>query len=280
MSVIKYMYWTSTVVLLTFISFSCKKDTSNVEPETFDDSNKPYFEQDIEDDSYLLKPWNYESPANAQRDYPLLVYLHGRGYNGTPLSFIGYENDEFKKTYPSFVYMPHSDGQFNVDVLISKIENVRSQYRINNYRIYLIGYSMGAYWAAPLANKLEDEGIFFAGIISQAGLSNNCDYEEAVLNKTSIWIHVGDQDGNYTKSQERFSIIRDYLTGSGAASSSSDITIPGSTDYSGTTETLTITGIEVMKNTVYNNVGHGVSHFPFNNPAVMEWLYSQDYYKR
>lgn len=268
----------SIVIICFLFAFliACKKDKKEVIPEAFEESNKPFFEQNIEDDSYLLKPWNYELSYNSKRNYPLLVYLHGRGYTGGPFSFIGYQNDDFKKEYPCFVYMPHSDGQWNVDLLISKIDKVKSQYRINNSRIYLIGYSMGAYWAAPLANKLEDDGIFFAGIISQAGLSNHSDYEAEVLDKTSLWIHVGELDGNYTRSQERFADIKNYLTSKGASSNTSDITIESYNTYNGRTETLTLNGSEVMKNTVYFDVGHGVSHFPFSNPGLMQWLFSQN----
>ncbi len=263
------------LLLLITISISCKKD-SNSEPEVFDETNKPFFTYNEEDDSYLLKPWNYELKNNAGRTYPLVIYLHGKGYNGKPPSFVGYENDEFKSTYPSFVYMPHSAGQYNVDILISKLENILSQYRIDLSRIYIIGYSMGAYWSAPLANKLKDEEVYFAGIVSQAGLSNHSNSDNSVLDKTSIWIHLGDQDGNYNKSQERFDLIKEYLTGKGGVYNTSGINISGSTVYTGTTETITLKGLEVVKNTVYENVGHGVSHFPFNNPEVMEWLFSQN----
>ncbi len=269
-----------SVVFLVITFLSCNKDEVNRAPEVFDDASEPFFEYNINDDSYCLNPWNYEADANYKRVYPLVVYLHGKGYNGTPPSFVGYKNKEFKKAHPSFVYMPHTAGQYNVDDLIGKIKNLMEQYRIDKTRMYVIGYSMGAYWSAPLANKLEDEGIFFAAIVSMAGLSNNSNYKNEVLDKTSIWIHVGDQDGNYNKSQERFSLIKDHFLEKGASVEVSEFNISETSKYPGTTETFKLNNIEIIKNTVYEGVGHGVSHFPFQNPAVINWLFAQNINKR
>ncbi len=252
--------------------------------EDFEESNKPFFEQNISDDSYLLTPWNYEKESNLNRDYPLVIYLHGKGSAGNPVSFFGKDNDDYKKRYPSFVYIPHEPStsyQWNTSSLITKIENLKNTYRVDCSRIYLAGYSMGAYSAVPLANSYDTyNGTYFAGILSMTGLRDLA-INDAVKDKTSIWIHMGDQERGYVVdgTRERYDELKAYY--SGEIETSNNVSISSYSNlYEGTTLTVTLNGTEILKKTEYYDVGHGVSSFPYLNPKVLRWLFSRDLDKR
>lgn len=280
------------ILLTVFLFISCNQpETIQVDtedenqetngPEVFDQANKPVFEYNAADDSYLLQPWNYEKAYNSSRTYPLVVYLHGSGSSGDPaamaMGHLGYNNDGFKKDYPSFVYIPHTSGSWNNSRLISQIENLKNTYRINTNRIYLVGYSMGGSGSYALANAYYDyNGHLFAGIIRLAGQSQTS-VRNLIASKTSIWLHIGlnDTATRVTVTRDAYQFLKTFH--SDAAETSSTVTI---TNHPGTTLTLTKNNMEIVKKTEYDNDGHGVSNFPFRDPYLIQWLFNQDLGKR
>ena len=277
------------LVILFFSLYSC----SFWSLESFEEENKPYFEEIDDEDSkyldgnllssYLLKPWNYEKFYNFAREYPLVIFLHGSGaypYIPQIVSMLGYHNDEYKSAYPSFVLAPRFTGQWgnDYDELIGKIENIKNSYRIDESRIYIVGYSMGAYWTIEFLNYYREyNGTMAAAFVSEAGLSYRGDPEK-LIDKTSIWIHVGDSDSSFSSSMNAYNSLKADSFFENAKETSEPVDIEEYEDSITTTHTVRF--VEVLKNTVYKDTGHGVMSLPFKDPAVLEWIFEQDLLKR
>jgi predicted peptidase len=272
-------------VLLTALSvFSCAKDSNTCLTESLDKINGSNFEYNSTDDYFFGKPLNYNDPNNSLTKYPLVVYLHGSGGAGSinNLNYLGYDtNDgkddqkakEFQINHPSFVLVPQTTaGAWDGKKVATLIEGIKKQYRIDISRIYLIGYSMGGSGSYIVANACFDYyKQLFAGIIRLAGQSQ-AEVRSEIAKNTAIWLHIGLDDTNL-----RISVTRDaykFLKNIHAdvSETSKVITLAG---YTGTTLALLKSNKEIVKKTEYNNVGHGISTFPFNDSNLIEWLYFQ-----
>jgi|GEM_PF-1429223 len=257
------------------------KWTYNGIPETFDVADRPSFIQNVAGDYYLCEPWNYNKAINSGREYPLFVYLHGAGSSGVPgVLPCFYNNDTQMKSYPCFIYLPHTAGSWNNATLITQIENIKASYRIDTNRIYLMGYSMGGSGSYSLANAYYDHNQhLFAGIVRMAGQSQTT-VRNAIADKTSIWYHVGadDTEVRVQVAADSYDFLKNYPGNSSAIETSSAVPL---SSYPGTTLTLTKNGIEIIKYTVYDSpVAHGVSHFPLTDPYLLQWLFMQSLDKR
>lgn len=167
--------------MIFLMNISCSKDDNSI-PENFDDADRSFFEFNDESNQYILKPWNYDLPQNINRTYPLVVFLHGSGGAGniSYLSHIGYDNQDddkinetahsFQTEHPCFVLVPQTYSGWNNSSLIEQVEYFKSNYRIDESRIYLIGYSMGGSGSYSFANAYNSHNEhLFAGIIRLAG---------------------------------------------------------------------------------------------------------------
>ncbi len=273
------------MTILSLISlFSCTKSSFTIESETFNKSDRPYYKYNSESDYYSCEPWNYEKETNLKRKYPLIVYLHCAGGAGkiSYLDYLGYEKRsalftntqalDFQLNYPCFVLVPQTGNSWNNEKLIMLVEKFKKDYRIDTNRIYLIGYSMGGSGSYSFANAYyRYNKHLFAGIIRLAGQSQTT-LEETIAKNTSIWLHIG-----LTDAEIRIQVTREaynFLKAShpNAMETINKVNIPG---YSGTTLTLTENNIEVAKKTEYNQVGHGINSFPFQDNYLLEWLFKQ-----
>lgn len=273
----------SPVLFITLIM--CKKDTTSgiPGPEVFEASNKPKFGYISPGNYYFCKPWNYEKDFNATRKYPLVVYLHGSGGAGEPtdLTYLGYGDSDkataFKSTYPVFVYAAQTPTEWDNAILISQIEQIKKDYRIDPNRIYLIGFSMGGSGSYSLANDYFDfNGQLFAGIIRLAGQTQVA-VKETIAKRTSIWLHIGvlDEPVRVTVTRQAYDFLKTFHPD--ASETSSEVTIQY---HPGTTLTLTKNNIEIVKKTEYSADGHGVNIMPFFDDNVLAWLFSQSLLKR
>ena len=183
--------------------------------------------------------------------------------------------DEHKKTYPCFVYVPHTKRGWNNTILIQQIENLKTHYRIDRNRMYLMGYSMGGSGSYALANSHWDyNGHLFAGIVRMAGQSQTT-LRDAIAEKTSIWYHVGRSDTarRVQVAQDAYEFLKAYPANSTAQETSRPIP---DQRHPGTTLTLTMNDIEIVKLTQYDSpVAHGISHIPLRDSHLLEWLFSQ-----
>ncbi len=109
--------------------------------------------------AYLVyTPKDYETIP--QQSWPLLLFLHGRGERGTDLRLL-LKHGPFKlveqgKELPFILVAPQISGNsfyFSPNVLKDVLDEVVSDYRVDQDRIYVTGLSMGGYgtWGVAMA---------------------------------------------------------------------------------------------------------------------------------
>ncbi|MEX1240648.1 MAG: dienelactone hydrolase family protein [Cyclobacteriaceae bacterium] len=101
----------------------------------------------------ILVPRNFDST----KKYPLHVFLHGQGQRGTDNEHqleVGasyYQEDSVRENYPAFIVVPQCPMTQNwfddwaTETLNALIDNLVKNYPINEERISICGFSMGAY---------------------------------------------------------------------------------------------------------------------------------------
>lgn len=245
------------------------------------ESGNSIYQYNKELDYYFCLPRGYNS--NEAKQFPLVIYLHGGGGYGKldGFDYLGYSSDcegeakdlgGFQSNYPSFILIPQSKGAWDADKVIPIVEKFKSEYLVDEKRIYLIGYSMGGSGSYSFANGYYDYNkTLLAAIIRLAGQSQTALRDSIALN-TSVWIHVGLDD-----TALRISIAREayeFLKGNypDGKESIEDIDIDGIT---GNTFTLEVKGIPKVKKTEYDGVGHGIYRFPFDDKGLLSWLFDQ-----
>lgn len=271
------------ILLAACCLLACAKDDDPT-PELFEMANRPYFNFDQAKNQFVLQPWNYELPQNKNREYPLVIFLHGSGGAGniSYLGHIGYDNPddasdnktalEFQQNHPCFVLVPQTNSYWDNNSLIKQVEEFKSQYRIDESRIYLIGYSMGGSGSYRFANAYYDfNQHLFAGIIRLAGQSQTA-VRDGIADQTCIWLHIGlnDTPTRVQVTRDAYSFFQDYYPN--ANESTNPVPIDG---YNGTTYSLKVNGMDRFKRTEYQEVGHGVAAFPFRDPYLIEWLFAK-----
>ncbi len=209
---------------------------------------------------------------DADKEYPVLLFMHGLGSVGTNGEHITQTVAQFVKNLPASKYKDeviiiapqHPSGQkwVNVDYTkgtysfdntpISKylaaakelLDLSMQELPIDENRVYGYGNSMGAFATIYLAMTYPD---LYAAIVPVAG---GCDPTKAELIKdVPIWLFHGDAD--------------------------TTVPIIGSQTLYNNLKTL---GAENAKLTVFPGIGHasqGCFVAAANNAEMMEWLFSQ-----
>jgi predicted peptidase len=220
-----------TIIFVGFIS-SCRKSSSGDGP----DKGNP---DTVETQPAVLSPVSQNISTNVKgyiqalpakydqttTKYPLLIFFHGGGQYGDgktyldtvlsegtakllknktfPPSFrVGTTNYSFVTIIPQFVKMPT-----NADVA-ALVAHIKSTYRIDTSRIYLLGFSLGA---RMLSNYAATTPTTIAAIASMAGLPEiNASLDAKCIAMTSaklpIW-HVHNKDDGAWPYSEAVSYI-------------------------------------------------------------------------
>ncbi len=269
------------------------KWTYNNSPEYFLESNRPNLElvsDPVNGDYFFSKPWNYELGYNSSRRYPLIIYLHGKSQAAylRNLYYMGYDNSDgyqrnistaFKQTYPCFTFVPEAGTSWSTVKLIAQIEYIKANYRIDTNRIYIHGFSMGAWGCYSLANAYYSyNGQLFAGIIRQSGMGTFTDSRIAA--KTSVWLITGlrlsgaspETQSTIDDTCEAYNYLKNLPENSGALENRRSY-------YAGShianTWELIKNGREFAKRTEFPDDGHFTTEYPFLDPSVMAWLFDQ-----
>lgn len=255
--------------------------------------NSPLFsKEEFAGRHYRLYRPNQGNPTNTtQKKYPLIIYLHGAGERGNDnrrqsygLSFLGNgfgkQAQLFRIHYPCFVYIPQCpknktwDDYTTLETIIKTAENTISQHPIDRDRLYLIGYSMGGSGTYSLAGQYyKFNKQLFAGIIRLAGQGSFPDSTHKIIAMSSIWLHVGLKDTalRVSKAQEAFDRLKVLHNENTEKYKKSPIL-----NHPGMTTTLGISDRCLsVKKTDYEQDGHSISHVPFKEPSLMEWLFKQ-----
>lgn len=147
--------------------------------------------------NYLLYlPNDYQQ---NKLDYPLVLFLHGAGERGDKLEKVKIHgipkrvdegiNFPFICIAPQCPKEGYWDRPEYVSTLISLIEEIEDDYRVDSNRIYGTGLSMGGLGTLAIALKKPE---LFSAIISVCGGAKMDNIQR--LNQLPIWLFHGDRD--------------------------------------------------------------------------------------
>lgn len=258
--------------------------------KVFKINSSSFIEEEFQNSYYRLsKPEDYNPQENTK--YPLVVYLHGSGENGNDnsrqiegLDIVGNGFNklakDFKKLYPSFVYVPQcpkgeSWSGMTLALTIESIQDLIKKYPIDTNRLYLIGYSMGGSGSYALASQYYlTTKQPFAAVVRLSGQGTFARQTHEILAKSSVWLHIGlhDDQIRVEKARKAYKLLKGMVPN--ATEETEPITIK---NHPGTTWTVLVNDKEKVKRSEYINDGHGISGFPFNDPALMKWVFKQRY---
>lgn len=155
-------------------------------------------EKDIKLDYLLYLPDGYEE---ADKDWPMILYLHGAGERGNNIKKIGKHGPMMHikkegKQYPFIVVAPQCPKEEwwcdvrLVECLDELLKKITSDYRVDEDRIYLTGVSMGGYGTWNLATEFPHRFAAIAPFCG-AGLPNKARHR---IRHLPVWVFHGDQD--------------------------------------------------------------------------------------
>lgn len=210
----------------------------------------------------MLKPAKYD----ANRKYPLVVFLHGAGERGNDNfaqlkhGMADFASDKIMEAYPAFVIAPQCPtGEKWVDVdwsaakhdmpekaasatrlTLKLIDELQKEFSIDRDRLYITGLSMGGYGSWDAIQRHPE--LFAAA----APICGGGDPKHAAKIKSiPIWAFHGDKDTAVKVERSREMI--DAIKAAG-----------GSPKY-----------------TEYPGVGHDSWTATYKNPEVYAWLFAQ-----
>lgn len=169
---------------------------------------------DAGDVGYLMYlPQEYDE--DKEKQWPLMLFLHGRGESYGPLSLVAkWGPPRFAQRgddLPFILVSPQcpDDGKWSDDTRQAQLEKlldtVTKAYRVDQDRVYLTGLSMGGYGSWTLAARSADR---FAAVVPVCGGGDIADADK--LKSLPIWVFHGDQDKAvpFSRSVEMVDAIR------------------------------------------------------------------------
>lgn len=182
----------------------------------------------------------------GDKDYPLMIFLHGAGERGTDLSLVDIHGPVKElntgRSMPCIIVSPQcpENVYWQVNRLEKTLAEVLEENRIDRSRMYLTGLSMGGYgtwnWAAAHPET-------FAAIAPVCG-GGNPDLAEALVNMP-IWVFHGAKDEVVPLSESENMVNAIKKVGGN------------------------------VKLTTFPEAGHDSWTETYNNDAFYKWLFSQ-----
>jgi predicted peptidase len=198
--------------------------------------------------NYLLYlPSDY---SDSKKAYPLVLFLHGAGERGEDINLVEIHGIpkliNMGREFPFITIAPQCpsdrwwpDPVF-VKALISLIEKTKTQYNVDDSRIYATGLSMGGYGTLEIAIERPD---LFSGIIPICG---GGDLKKiGRLKDMPVWLFHGDAD--------------------------TVVPVENSTNIYDILKPIN----DNVKITIYKEVGHDSWTQTYDNNDIYEWLLSQ-----
>lgn len=194
--------------------------------------------------------FQFFGPKRVKEKLPLVIYLHGRNNDvltpaEAPCGREFAKEDNFKER-PCYLFVPQcpdSDKGWNGEIkdnVFAIIEDMQKNLPVDKDRIYLIGYSMGAYGTFRF---LADEPKLFAAAVPIAGGGSPSSAKE--FKKVPTWIFHGEKDPTVPVEQSRQ--MHEALE-----------------DANGE-----------VKYTEMPGEDHGIAHKVWTMPEVHEWMFKQ-----
>ena len=220
--------------------------------------------------SRSLKYRLYKPETVVDKLYPLLLYLHPSGQNGSDnkqqISNLVFEwaKNESQSSFPCYIIVPQCpEGKEWVDkgpmnlpfqhynqnnypetdemkMIVEIILKMVKKFPVDSGRIYVIGYSMGATGCWDILSRYPD--LFTASIIS-SGVSDTTKAYKLV--NIPVWVFSGEND----------SVAPAHLNKT-------------------MVESITSRG-GIAKLTILKAEGHDIGHVSFTYPGVKDWLFDQ-----
>lgn len=203
--------------------------------------------------NYLLYlPAEYNADANKR--WPLMLFLHGAGERGTNLSAVAVHGPpklvKQKRDFPFIIVSPQCPAgeRWSNETLLALLEEVTSKFKVDTNRIYLTGLSMGGYgtWALGIA-----EPTRFAAIAPICGGGETIPIliaatrKKEQLKKLPVWVFHGAKDP-VVKLEESERMVN----------------------------ALKRIGSENVELTVYPEATHDSWTETYNNPKLYDWFLS------
>lgn len=144
---------------------------------------------------YLLYlPDAYEK--DGESEFPLLLFLHGGGESGNDLDKVKTHGPPSMiaegHSFPFLVLTPqnpHSRKLWNETALITLLDKIEQEYRVDKTRIWIAGLSRGGYGAWRMAIQYPDR---FAALVAICG--ETPDHYARWLGQMPIWVFHGEKD--------------------------------------------------------------------------------------
>jgi predicted peptidase len=140
-----------------------------------------------------------ELDAKADKKWPVILFLHGRGESRGPLSIVAKWGPprmaERGDNLPYIVISPQcpASSRWTADEqqagVLNLLDHICEKYPVDTSRIYLTGLSMGGYGSWKLA---ADHGQRFAAVAPVCGRGNPADGGK--LKDLPIWVFHGTED--------------------------------------------------------------------------------------
>jgi predicted peptidase len=164
-----------------------------------DETTSPQKESQFKKTIAVTAKLNYllflpESYGKDDKQWPLIMFLHGSGESGSDLSLVKKHGPpkivETKRDFPFIVVSPQSARRgWNADVLAALLDEIVLNYQVDRDRIYLTGLSMGGYGTWSLAAAYPEK---FAAIVPICGGGSPEDAPQ--LKDLPIWVFHGAKD--------------------------------------------------------------------------------------
>lgn len=144
---------------------------------------------------YLYYPEDYDE--NGEKEYPLLLFLHGGGESGESLATVK-RNGPPKliaqgKKFPFLILAPqnpHRKKWWNTRALAQLLDTIVANNRVDKGRLYLTGLSRGGGAAWEMAVQYPKKFAALAVVCGMAPLP----YASWLDKKTAIWVFHGEKD--------------------------------------------------------------------------------------
>jgi len=203
--------------------------------------------------NYLLYlPPEYNADAN--KPWPLMLFLHGAGERGTNLSAVAVHGPpklvKQKRDFPFIIVSPQCPAgeRWSNETLLALLEDVTRKFKVDTNRIYLTGLSMGGYgtWSLGIA-----EPTRFAAIAPICGGGETIPIliaatrKKEQLKKLPVWVFHGAKDPT-VKLEESERMVN----------------------------ALKRIGSENVELTVYPEATHDSWTETYNNPKLYDWFLS------
>lgn len=192
------------------------------------------------------------SEAKSQKQWPLILFLHGAGERGSDIwKVTTHGPPKYVAQHPDFPFIVVSpqcpEGQiWDDDILLGLLEEVLDHYPVDPRRVYLTGLSMGGYGSWSLGLRYPEK---FAAIVPICGGGELISVliasgqKEQALKTLGVWAFHGGKDP-VVPTQESQRMV----------------------------DLLKKRGAQDVKLTVYPEAGHDSWTATYNNPELYDWL--------